>query len=89
MSAQLLMKFKDQDTPNTVTRKTVKALAEALGFNETQVINYALAKLREEILPSIPADAPTLSPRAMKTIRAKFGHLEKEYRPTSSLIDGL
>lgn len=86
---QLLLKFKDKDTPNTVTRKTVKAMASKLGFNETQLINYALAKLREDVLPTLPEDAPELSAKAMKAIRARYGRLEAEYRPTSSLIAGL
>jgi hypothetical protein len=86
---QLLMKFKDKNTPNTVTRKTVKAMAAKLGFNETQVINYALAKLREDVLPTLPADAPELSTRAMKAIRARYRHLEAEYEPSASLIEGL
>lgn len=90
MSTQpLLMKFKDKDTPNTVTRKTVKAMASKLGFNETQLINYALAQLREVVLPVVPDDAPELSAKAMKAIRARYGHLESEYQPTSSLIEGL
>lgn len=86
---QLLMKFKDKDTPHTVTRKTVKAMAAKLGFNETQLINYALAKLREDVLPALPDDAPELSAKAMKAIRARYGQLEADYRPTSSLIEGL
>lgn len=86
---QLLMKFKDKDTPHTVTRKTVKAMAEKLGFNETQLINYALARLREDVLPTLPDDAPELSAKAMKAIRARYGHLETGYEPTSSLIQGL
>lgn len=85
----LLLKFKDKDTPNTVTRKTVKSMAARLGFNETQLINYALARLREDVLPSLPDDAPELSAKALKAIRARYGRLAAEYRPTSSLIEGL
>ena len=66
-----------------------KAMAAKLGFNETQLINYALAKLREDVLPTLPEDAPELSAKAMKAIRARHGHLEAEYKPTSSLIQGL
>lgn len=87
--SQLVMKFKDKDTPNTVTRKTVKAMAAKLGFNETQLINYALAKLREQLLPTLPDDAPELSAKVMNAIGARYGHLEAQYEPTSSLIQGL
>jgi hypothetical protein len=45
----LLLKFKD-DTLATVSRSSVKVMAKKLGFNETQVAHYALARLREELL---------------------------------------
>ncbi len=86
---QLLMKFKDKDTPNTVTRKTVKAMAAMLGLNETQLINYALSKLREELFPTLPDGAPELSAKAIEAIRARYGHLEARYKPSSSLIQDL
>lgn len=44
----LLLKFKD-DTLATVSRGSVKFMARKLGFNETQVLHYALARLREEL----------------------------------------
>src|SRR6266705_5408259 len=47
--AALLLKFKD-DTLATVSRESVKSMAKKLGFNETQVAHYALARLREELL---------------------------------------
>ena len=47
--AALLLKFKD-DTLATVSRSSVKVMAKKLGFNETQVAHYALARLREELL---------------------------------------
>ena len=48
-SSALLLKFKN-DTLATVSRDSVKDMAKALGFNETQVLHYALARLREELL---------------------------------------
>ena len=47
-STALLLKFKD-DTLATVSRTSVKVMAKRLGFNETQVAHYALARLREEL----------------------------------------
>ena len=44
----LLLKFKN-DTLATVSRTSVKMMARKLGFNETQVAHYALARLREEL----------------------------------------
>ena len=45
---KLLLKFKD-DTLATVSRASVKVMAKRLGFNEAQVIHYALARLRDEL----------------------------------------
>lgn len=83
----LLIKFNAGETRNTVTRKTVKLLAEAMGFNETQVTMYALARLREQLIPAYPADAPNLSERAIASIRAQVN--QDDYVPTRSLIQGL
>ena len=83
----LLLNFKAGETRNTVSRKTVKRLAEVLGFNETQVALYALARLREELIPAYLPDAPELSAKAIKTIRGQVN--QKGYVPTRSLIPGL
>lgn len=86
-SDALLLNFKAGETRNTVSRKTVKKLAGILGFNETQVALYALAKLREELIPAYPADAPELSAKAIKTIRRQVN--QANYTPTRSLLPGL
>lgn len=86
-SDALLLNFKAGETRNTVSRKTVKKLAGILGFNETQVALYALAKLREELIPAYPADAPELSAKALKTIRRQVD--QANYVPTRSLLPGL
>src|SRR6218665_547392 len=45
----LKLNFKD-DTLTTVSRDALKAIARKLGFNETQTVLYALARLRDEVL---------------------------------------
>ncbi len=45
----LLLKFKD-DTVTTVSHETFSAVAKTLGFNETQTLHFAVARLRDEIL---------------------------------------
>lgn len=42
------LNFKD-NTLTTVSRDVVRALAKKLGFNETQTVLYALARLRDEV----------------------------------------
>jgi hypothetical protein len=55
MTAQALRKepltlnFKD-DTLTTVSRPMLRAMASKLGFNETQTVLYALARLRDEVI---------------------------------------
>ncbi len=44
----LKLRFKE-DTLTTVSRDTLKALAKKLGFNETQTVLYALARLSDEV----------------------------------------
>lgn len=45
----LLLKFKD-DTVTTVSHETFSEVAKTLGFNETQTLHFAVARLRDEIL---------------------------------------
>ena len=47
----LLLNFKHESL-TTVSRKTLKELAEKLGFDETQTVLFALARLRDEVLVS-------------------------------------
>jgi hypothetical protein len=45
----LKLNFKN-DTLTTVSRDALRALAKKLGFNETQTVLFALARLRDEVL---------------------------------------
>ena len=45
----LLFKFKD-DTVTTVSHETFSVVAITLGFNETQTLHLAIARLRDEVL---------------------------------------
>lgn len=76
-TAALLLKFKD-DTLATVSRTSVKSMAKELGFNETQVLHYALARLRDELLGKQPSkriappeeeDYSPLTPEQLDAIR--------------------
>ena len=55
----LKLNFKD-DTLTTVSRDALRALAKKLGFNETQTVLFALARLRDEV--SGEADTDKLMP---------------------------
>ncbi len=45
---KLLFQFKE-DTFTTVSRETLSEMAKALGFNETQTLHFAVARLRNDI----------------------------------------
>ena len=68
-SDQLLLRFQPADTQNSISRSTVKRLAEYLGFTEAQVIHYALRKLAKEVLPAYEADDGELTPAQLAAIR--------------------
>lgn len=46
---KLLFQFKE-DTITTVSRETLSEVAQALGFNETQTLHFAVARLRDQVL---------------------------------------
>jgi hypothetical protein len=59
----LLLNFK-VDTLTTVSRDTVRRIAKALGFSETQAVHFALARLRED---SLRGDLEVAYPPLTKT----------------------
>lgn len=88
-SQQLVLKLQGKDTPSSVSRKTLKLMAAKLGLDEIQLVHYALARLREDVMCDLRDDAPELSTDALKAIRSRYAHLERDYRPSSSVIEGL
>ncbi len=46
---KLLFQFKE-DTVTTVSRETLIEVAKTLGFNETQTVHFAVARLRDDVL---------------------------------------
>lgn len=53
----LLLNLAPHEAKHVVSRKTFKELQDLLGFSdETQVIHYALATLRDQMMPRYQAD---------------------------------
>jgi hypothetical protein len=52
----LMLNFKDESVA-TVSRGGLRAVAKKLGFNETQTVLYAIARLRDEVLDDAEKDA--------------------------------
>jgi hypothetical protein len=64
-----LLKFRQADSSYGVTRGTVKAVSDALGLTETQVVHIALARLAHEVLPAYDLDGGPLTPSQLAALR--------------------
>ena len=64
----LLLNFK-VDTLTSVSRTTLRRIAKALGFSETQAVHFALARLREDALREEDASYPPLTKAQLAVIR--------------------
>ncbi len=65
----LLVKFREKDSPFGVTRRTVRAMAKELDVPETQVIHFALSKLAQDVLPAYEADDGPLKAKQIAALR--------------------
>jgi len=83
--ATMLLKFKQKDTIMGVQKVTVKHMAEILGFNETDVVHYALSKLAREIIPAYEMDDGQLTESQLNKIR-KLSGIDQNMVMTSTLF---
>ena len=60
-------------------------MAKELGFNETQVIHFALAKLAKEVLPAYEQDDGPLTKKEMAAIE-KLAPQDAPFTATKSLF---
>ena len=80
----LLLNFK-VDTLTTVSRVTVRRIAKALGFSETQAVHFALARLREDALRGESEEGyPPLTKAQLAAIRRH--EPKRKGRALSSLL---
>ncbi len=81
----MLVKFKKKDSPLGVRKTTVRHMAELLGFNETDVVHYALSKLAKEIIPAYDLDDGPLPNAEIKKIKQLSG-IDQEMAMSSHLF---
>lgn len=67
----VILRYRERDTPYAVSRSTTARLAEALGMTETQVIHLALAQLAARHLPQYARDEGPLTPATLTRIRKR------------------
>jgi hypothetical protein len=80
----LLLNFKD-DTLTTVSRGTLRHIAKALGFSETQAVHFALARLREDALRGEAEEGyPPLTRAQLTAIRKR--EPKRKGRVVSSML---
>lgn len=70
-SQNVILRYRERDTPFAVTRRTTARLAETLGMTETQVIHLALAELASRHLPNYAPDEGALSPATIRAIKKR------------------
>lgn len=84
-TSTMLLKFKRKDSLLGVQKTTVKKMADLLGFNETDVVHYALSKLAKEIIPAYELDDGPLTESELKKIRILSG-VDQNMAMTSALF---
>jgi hypothetical protein len=68
---QIAFRYRTNDSPAGVSRKTAKRMAERLGVDETQVIHRALRELAVKVLPQYEADDGPLTADQLRQIRRR------------------
>ena len=81
----MLVKFKRKDSIVGVQKSTLERMAELLGFNETDVVHYALSKLAKEIIPAYELDDAPLTDAEIQKIK-KLSGIDQDMAMTSSLF---
>ena len=70
-TSNVLLRYRDRDTPFAVSRKTATRLSDELGLTETQVIHLALAELAAKHLPKYPRDEGPIGAKTLSAIRKR------------------
>jgi hypothetical protein len=83
---RMLLQFRSAESANAVSRRTVRKMAALLGFNETETTLFALARLRDQLLPAYEPDEGPLSAKVIQAIKDRVP--QDDFQPTKSLFDG-
>ena len=70
-TSNVILRYRERDTPYAVSRKTTARLAATLGMTETQVIHLALAELAARHLPNYAPDEGPLAPTTLTRLRKR------------------
>lgn len=81
---KLLLTFRERDAVHAVSRRTVKKLAKLLGLNETETALFALARLRDQLIPAYEPDDGPVPERILDAMRKVAP--QDDFRPTRRLF---
>lgn len=85
-AAKLLVQFRQVESVHAVSRATVRKMATALGLNETETTLYALARLRDQLLPAYEPDDGPVPDEVVESIKRLVP--QDDFEPTRSLFPG-
>lgn len=83
----MLVRFRPRDAKHAVTRSTVRKMAGRLGVSDTETVHYALAALRDRVLPAYAQDDGPLTEAEIKALRKAVP--QSGYVPTETILPGL
>lgn len=83
----LLVRFRDKDSNDGVTRRTLKSVASALGISETEAIHRALVEYAQRHVPRYERDEGPLSEETYRRIEEAIRRQHGEATVIESLFD--
>jgi hypothetical protein len=83
----LLVRFRDKDSRDGVTRRTLKKVASVLGLSETQAIHRALVEYAQRHIPRYEMDDGPLSSETYERIQEAVRRQHGEGTVIESLFD--
>lgn len=64
----MLVRFRDRDSKEGISRATMKKIARALDLSETAAVHRALVELAQRYVPQYPRDSGPISERQRRAI---------------------
>jgi hypothetical protein len=86
-SQSLLVRFREKDSNDGVTRRTLKIVASALGLSETEAIHRALVEYAQRHIPRYERDEGPLSEATYQRIEEAIRRQHGEATVIESLFD--
>ena len=83
----LLVRFRDRDSSEGISRQTMQKIARSLGLSETAALHRALAEYAKRHLPQYPRDDGPLTGADHHAIEAAVGDKFKNAKVIESFFD--